>query len=649
LHIELPWLDEVIAAKAGKRLPVVLTSTEFCHTRPAKSINGNARHLISGSTALEYSFILPILHKPKKDFPMRPSFRLLVLTGAALVFQQTALAQPGDNDVSLLQDYSPVTDQLLQDPPVSDWLMWRRTYDLSGHSPLDQINRQNIAELKLAWSAPLGEGGNMTTPLVHSGVMFIADTGNVLLALDARTGEELWRYQHESENLDGRRIGIALHGDKVIVPHNDLDLVALNVRTGQVEWEQAISVPSEATDGYYSLRGAPMVANGMVVQGAGATLVAQGGFIVGLDLETGAEQWRFHTVARPDGPGGNTWNNLPLEARSGGSVWIPGSYDPVLDLVFFGTAPTYDTAPLMNDLGIDGVSNAALYTNATLALRPRTGELVWYFQHMPNDQWDLDWVYERQLANLEVAGEQRRVVFTAGKMALYDMLDAATGKYLNSLDTGIQNMISHIDPLTGDKTLHPNAIPNAEQGHLLCPYVLGGRNWQAGSYDPSRKMVYLPLSEVCMMGGPTGQDGLLSSGVNISAEPRPDSDGNFGRLQAINLDTMELGWVHRETTPPVTATLTTGGSLVFDGFLDQSFKAFDADTGDVLWQTSLGHIPSSFPITYAVDGKQYIAIVRGQPSRFVGSLYGIISGFLGADNSVIGTPSAGPAMMVFAL
>ncbi|MDP2284964.1 MAG: PQQ-binding-like beta-propeller repeat protein, partial [Pseudohongiella sp.] len=271
---------------------------------------------------------------------MRMSFRMLTLTGLALVLQQTAFQQTAiaQSDLSPLQDYAPVTDQLLLEPPASDWLMWRGTYDLSGHSALEQINRNNVADLKLAWSAPLGEGGNMTTPLVHSGVMFIADTNNVLLALDARNGKELWRYQHPSDNLDGRRIGIALYGDKVIVPHNDLDVVALNVRTGEVEWEQAISVPStEVSRGYYSLRGAPMVANGMVVQGVGATIVPEGGFIVGLDLETGAEQWRFHTVARPDAPGGNTWNNLPLNERSGGSVWIPGSYDPALDLVFFGT------------------------------------------------------------------------------------------------------------------------------------------------------------------------------------------------------------------------------------------------------------------------------------------------------------------------
>ncbi|MEX0903925.1 MAG: PQQ-binding-like beta-propeller repeat protein [Pseudohongiellaceae bacterium] len=576
------------------------------------------------------------------------SASLITLAGT-LVLTGSATAQSGGSDRDLLRDYSPVTDQLLRDPPPEDWLMWRRSYDVSGHSPLEQINRGNVGDLGLAFSVPLGEGGNMTTPLVHDGILFIADTGNVLRALNARNGDELWRYEHESENFDGRRIGIALYGDKVIVPHNDMDLVALNVRTGEVEWEQAITTPfTENAGGYFSLRGAPMVANGMVVQGVGATVIPQGGFILGLDLETGEEQWRFHTVARPEGPGGHTWNNLPLEQRSGGSVWIPGSYDPALDLVFFGTAPTYDTAPLMEDLGIEGVSNAALYTNSTLALRPRTGELVWHFQHMPNDQWDLDWVYERHLAELEINGEPRKVVFTAGKMALYDVLDAATGAYIDSVDTGIQNMISHVDPATGDKTLHPNAIPNAETGHFLCPYLLGGRNWQAASYDVNDKMVYLPLSEVCMMGGPTGGDSLLSSGVNVSAEPRPDNDGKFGRLQAINMETTELAWTHREIPPPSTPLLSTEGGLIFSGFLDQSFKAVDSASGEVLWQASLDHIPSSFPITYAVDGKQYVAIVRGQPSRFVGSLYGIISGFLG-DNNTLGTPSASPALMVFAV
>ncbi|MEQ8315218.1 MAG: PQQ-binding-like beta-propeller repeat protein [Gammaproteobacteria bacterium] len=572
----------------------------------------------------------------------------LITTGflSCLVASQT-LAQSSVNNP--LDDYRPVTGQMLQNPPAEDWLMWRRTYDLGGHSALDQITSENVAELELAWTLPLSQGGNMTTPLVHGGVLFIADTNNILRAVDARNGTELWQYHHESEILDGRRIGIALHGNRVIVPHNDLDLVALDARTGALQWEHAIETPSDPDGpGYYSLRGAPMVANGMVVQGVGATIVPKGGFILGIDLETGQEIWRFNTVARPDGPGGNTWNNLPLEGRSGGSVWIPGSYDPELDLVYFGTAPTYDTAPLLEELGIEGVNNDALYTNTTLALRPRTGELVWFYQHMPNDQWDLDWVYERQLAEVSVDGQPRKILFTAGKMALYDVLDARNGQYLDSIDVGLQNIITSIDTETGHKTRHPNTIPNAELSTVLCPSYLGGRNWQSAAYNANDKMVYLPLSEMCMNFGPIGDGTLLTTGVESSFTPRPDSDGNFGRIQAIDMSSMELAWSARLPTPPSTAILSTAGDVLFGGFLDQTFRAFDSKSGQLLWEVDLQHLPSSFPISFAVDGKQYIAIVRGQPSRWIGSLYGTISGFL-EDRGGLPVPSEDPALMVFAL
>ncbi|NKB33339.1 MAG: PQQ-binding-like beta-propeller repeat protein [Pseudomonadales bacterium] len=556
---------------------------------------------------------------------------------------------------SLLSDMSPVTDSMLMSPPAEDWLMWRRTYDLSGHSPLSQINRDNVADLNVAWSVELGIGTSMTTTLIHDGVMFIADTENRLLALDATSGEELWRYQHDLDNTDARRVSMALHGDTLVVPHNDLDLVALNARTGEVRWQHSVATPvaqDAILRGYYSLRSGPLVANGMVVQGVAATsIVPEGGFIVGIDLNSGDEMWRFHTVARPDGPGGNTWNNLPLEGRSGGSVWIPGSYDPELDLVYFGTAPTYDTEPLRLQIGVDGVNNDALYTNSTLALRPRTGELAWHFQHMANDQWDLDWAYERQLSELEIDGQTRKAVFTAGKMALYDVLDAATGEYLTSLDTGIQNMIAAIDPESGDKTLASIAIPNAEDTNLLCPYMLGGRNWQSGAFDDKNKMLFLPLSELCMMAGAVGSGGaLLTSGVATSVRARPDTDGNFGRVQAMNLETMELAWQHRAKAPATIATLSTDGGLVFTGFLDLTFKALDAETGEQLWAEDLGAIPSSFPVTYAVDGKQYIAVIRGQPSPFFGSLLGSnIRSLLADRNDSIPRPSEGPAMMVFAL
>ncbi len=565
-----------------------------------------------------------------------------------LFLQSSILAQTGNTE--LLQSLSAVSTSMLENPPEQDWLLWRRTYDSQGFSPLAQINRDNVERLAQAWRVDLSSGPNMATPLVHDGVMFLADTEDIVLALDARSGAELWRYQHESGAGPNAKIGIALHANKVLIPTLDLHVVALDNKSGAVIWDHEIIATSTGPIPY-SLRGSPLVANGVVIQGVTATMTPEGGFIVGIDLDSGEEIWRFHTVARPDEPGGNTWNNLSLAERSGGSVWVPGSYEPDLDLVYFGTAPTYDTAPLLESLGLPGVSNDALYTNATIALRPNSGELVWYYQHMANDQWDLDWVYERQILDLEVAGVDRRVIVTAGKMALYDALDAASGEYLFSIDVGLQNIISGVDPDTGEKTLHPNAIPSSEQAHLLCPFSNGGRNWQAAAMNQESKMLYLPLAEICMMAGPTtDQGGLLSTGVALNPAPLPDNGGKFGRLQAINLETQEVAWSFRENVPPTSAVLATGGGLVFGGALDQSFKAFDQDNGEVLWETDLGDIAASFPISYSVEGTQYIAVVVGQPSIHTNLWLGVVSAFLGAEGTALRSLSrTGPAIVVYAL
>ena len=570
----------------------------------------------------------------------------LVFYGIVTALTQNALAQSDDR----LADLSTVTEAHLANPPSEDWLIWRGTYDAHGFSPLQQIDRSNVDQLGEAWRAELQQGPNMATPLVHDGVMFLASTQDTVLALDATTGDELWTYEHRPTTFPSSKMGIALHGDKVIVPTQNMHVIALEARTGELIWDHEIKT-TLAGAVPYSLRGAPLVANGMVLQGVTATMIPEGGFIVRLDLDTGEEIWRFHTVARPDEPGGNTWNNLALEDRSGGSVWVPASYDPELDLAYYGTAPTYDTAPLLHSLNEEGVSNDALYTNATIALRPKTGELVWYFQHMPNDQWDLDWVFERQIVELEVGGALRKVIVTAGKMALYDALDAETGKYLSSFDVGIQNIVTDIDPDTGDKTINPRAIPNAEDSNLLCPMANGGRNWPSASINPNTNMLYLPLAEICMMFGPTSDTrGLLSTGVSIAAQPMPNSDGKFGRIQAIDLQTGQMAWTFREVVPPASATLSTGGGLVFVGTLDNRFVAFDETNGNILWESDLGDIPNSFPISYAVDGKQYVAVVVGQPSPFHASIWmGMVNEFLGDSSPLLGHTRSGPAIVVYAL
>ncbi len=544
--------------------------------------------------------------------------------------------------IPLLRDYSSVSDAMLQAPPEGDWLVWRRSYDNLGFSELDQVNRETVSDLELAWRQPVTAGNNMPTPLVHDGVMFLYSAGDVVLALDASNGELLWRYRHQGEAVTSHKFGIALHEDKVLVPTSDLHMVALDARSGRVIWDHAIATGE--SEGY-ALRSAPTIAGGQVIQGMAASFVPGGGFIIAIDLETGRESWRFNTLARPGEPGGNTWNDIPLAERQGGSVWNTGAFDPELNLVYYGVSPTYNTGPLLYSAGIDGVSNDALYTNSTLALRPATGELVWHYQHVANDQFDLDWIFERSIVNVIVDGRPRKAVVTAGKPALFDVLDAANGDYLYSVDTGMQNLFSAIDPATGEKTPNPNVFPDAEEVRTVCPFYQGGRNWHASSVNNDTGYLFVPMFEVCMDTLLDGSGTLLSSGLRADTRPPPNTDGNFGRLQAIDLNARELAWSYRSELVPASASLATAGGLVFLGYLDNSFKAFDQRSGEIVWETQLDAIPAAFPITYSVGDTQYVAVVAGQLNIHTGIWLGLQNRFSGFVPGAFGEA----ALWVFAL
>ena len=359
---------------------------------------------------------------------------------------------------SRLDELSPVSNAMLMNPPADDWLVWRRTHENLGHSPLDQIDTSNVDELRVAWTWSLPPGANMMTPLVHDGVLFAYSFGDVVQAIDAASGDLLWGYQREliSDASPNSKKGVAIYEDKIIVATSDVHLLALDSKTGKLIWDHEIDTGNE-TD--HTIKAAPMVVNGKAIIGlTGQRAVAGGNFIVAVDLETGTEAWRFYTIARPDAAGGNSWNGLPLEERTGGSVWTPGSYDPELNLLYFGPAPTYDTDSLRVLVRAPNVTTDALYTNSTIALNADTGELVWHYQHMPNDQLDHDWAFERQIINLPFNGEMRKAIVTGGKEAIFEALDAATGDYLFSIDLDMQNVITEIDPRTGAKTLSPAAI-----------------------------------------------------------------------------------------------------------------------------------------------------------------------------------------------
>ena len=509
-----------------------------------------------------------------------------------------------------LDTITPVTEALLSDPPAADWLTWRRDFRATGYSPLDQVDRANVGELELAWTLALPPGPNEVTPLVHDGVVFTHSFGDHVHALDAVTGRELWHYAHElPEGVTPTvKRNISLYGERVYVATSDLRVVALDYRTGDIAWSRPIA----DLDDEWRLTGGPLVAAGKVMTG----LVGRspgGPYLAALDAVTGDEAWRFYSIARPGEFGGNSWNGLPLEERNGGSIWTAPSYDADLGLVYFGPAQTYDTGPLRYSIERPDISNDALYTNTTIALDPNSGEPVWHYQHHRNDQWDLDWAFERQLVDLTIFGQRRKVVVTGGKPGLHDILDAATGEYLSSFDMGLQNVFLGVDPETGEKTINEDLLPGDGQVKLVCPHAGGGRSWLPGAFDPRSGRIFIPAVESCMDMVPVGEGerGSLSTGVRWVLRPRPDSDGRYGRLQALDAASGETLWTARQRAPQSTGVLLTGGGLVFAGALDRRLTAYDETTGDPLWDTQMTDVPNSSPISYAVDGKQYIAIVVG--------------------------------------
>lgn len=529
---------------------------------------------------------------------------------------------PSPVQSNLLLRITPVTDALLRNPPNGSWLGWRRTQDDIGFSPLRQINRENVKDLRVAWTLALPAGPNQSTPLVHDGVMFLHSFGDHIFALDATTGEEIWHYSRQlpSGASATKHRAIALYDDKLYVATSDVYVVALFAQTGALVWEQSIG-DIETT---YTNNGGPLVTSGVVMQGL-STQKPGGSYIVGLDAKTGKILWKFQTIAQPGEPYGNSWNGLPAEKRTGGSVWTPGSYDAEQNLAFFGPAPTYDTGPLRLRLKDQNVTNDALYTNATIALDPKTGRIVWHYQHLPNDQWDFDWAFERQIIRLPINGHTRKLVLTAGKIAVYDAIDAETGAYVFSIDLGIQNIITSIDPKTGRKSIDAKLIPGNDEKITVCPHSSGAKSWLPASFNPETHVLYIPLVESCMdmIPTPKGEPGFLS-GVALALRPQLKSDGRYGRLQAIDLASRQTVWTTRQRAPQTSGVLATAGGVVFAGALDRWFSAYDADTGLTLWKIRLSDVPNSSPVSYMVNGKQYIAMVVGTASGHAAAFSSLI-------------------------
>jgi alcohol dehydrogenase (cytochrome c) len=503
-----------------------------------------------------------------------------------------------------LASFTPVTDVELDSPDPDDWPRWRRNLSGHGYSPLTHVNTANASQLRVAWSQALPPGANMNEPIVRDGVLFAFGYGDEVFAFDATNGRLLWRYRRnlpEGVRLSSRKT-MSLYGDKLFVATSDLHLVALDARTGRPVWDKVIA--SEPT---FRIPGGPLAAGGVVMQGL-QTMSKGGGRIVGFDAASGERLWQFDTVAKEGTPGGDTWNGIPSEDRSGGSVWSSGTYDMQTGLASWGTAPTYDTAPLLTRK--PGHNNDALYTDTTLALEPRTGKLAWYYQHMKNDQYDLDWVFERVIGELPVDGEPRRVIMTSGKEGLFDRLDAETGKNLDTLDMGFQNFIVSVDEETGEKTVDPALRLGQGKPVLICPHFGSGRNWMPTSFNPETRFLFVPVRDTCIDLVPA-EGGFPTSGVDIQMAARPGSDGRYGVVVALDMQERKVAWQSRQRAPFTMGMLATAGGLLFTGSIDQQFVAFDQATGRELWREGVTGVPNAAPITYAVNGKQYVAMVTG--------------------------------------
>ena len=542
-----------------------------------------------------------------------------------------------------VKDFRPVTETMLRNPAPGDWLNWRRTDNAWGYSPLDQINRQNVQQLQLAWSWAMDDtGAGEAQPLAYDGVLYLPNPRGVIQALDGATGDLLWEYRPQAApgsalGGEGRGVqrNIALYGDKIFAATNDAHLVAVDARTGKLVWDTKVA---DARLGYTYTSG-PIVVRGKVIAGiTGCTRYKEDVcFITGHDAATGKELWRTSTIARPGEPGGETWGDLPLAFRAGSDAWIAGSYDAETNLVYWGTAQAKPWAR-----AVRGTDGDALYTNSTLALDPDTGAMKWYYQHLPGETQDMDEVFESIL--VDVGG--RKSLFKMGKLGILWQLDRTNGRFIRATDLGYQNVVQ-VNRETGKVTYLPDMIPQIGKEVDMCPSTAGFKDWRAMAFSPQTNAFYIPMNLNCEKAVFGAVEKVVGGGgvgpVQRTDYKHPESGGNLGEFLAMDIRTGKVLWRHRTPSPSNTAALATAGGLVFGGDWDRHMYAYDAATGKILWQTRLPTSAQGFPITYLARGKQYIAMPAGVGG---GSWSTLIPAKLAPE---IRRPNSGNALLIFAL
>jgi alcohol dehydrogenase (cytochrome c) len=550
---------------------------------------------------------------------------LLPLAGAAafasisiaIYAQGRGAAPPPPPTPAILQNYQPVTAERLKNPEPNNWLMIRRTYDGWGYSPLDQITPANVARLKPVWSFATGEPRvHEAAPLINNGVMFVSTPQNQVIAIDAKSGNVLWRYRRPrpaGANVphDTSR-GVALYGDRVYFAAGEAVLVALDARTGKEVW--TTTVADNKASYYISL--APLIADGKVMVGASGGEFGVRGFVAAFDPETGKEIWRTYTIPAPGEPGSETWPKGDQWKTGGGPVWVTGNYDPETNTAYWGTG---NGGPWMGDQR----PGDNLYTASTIALDGATGKIKAHYQYHPNDSWDWDEVSPPILVDYQRNGRTIKGLIDVARDGYLWFLDRSvtdrTGrmKFIEGKPFVNQNVFKKLDSETGRPEIDEAHKPGTDRKADFCPGLHGGKNWPPIAFSPKTRMIYIPANNnIC--GSSEGTmvtyvSGRNFTGVRMGQAPSPPGADHFGEVQAWNVDTGKRVWTHNyPTSPNWGAMLATAGGLVFSGGTnDRKIHAFDAASGKLLWESPTSSGILAPPTMFSLDGKQYLAVLSG--------------------------------------
>jgi PQQ-dependent dehydrogenase (methanol/ethanol family) len=541
----------------------------------------------------------------------------------------------------VMQTQASIVNQETISNPDSEWLSYGRNYKEQRFSPLDKINRDNIDELDLAWSFKFSTARGMeATPLMHQGVLYVSTGWAHVHALDARTGEELWHYDAEVPRdhlikacCGAVNRGVALwQGDaetglQVFFGTLDGRLIALDAKTGDQNW----SVQTTPANSNYSVTGAPRVVDGKIIIGNGGAELGVRGYITAYDTATGDQLWRFYTVpGDPNKPqehpaldvaletwGDKSWHKV---GGGGGTVWDSIVYDPELDLLYIGTG---NGSPWNRDLRSPGGGDN-LYVSSIVALKPDTGDYVWHYQVTPKDNWDYTATQQLTLAEIEHKGEMRQVIMQAPKNGFFYVLDRATGELLSAEPFARVTWASHIDMETGRPVETEYADYQSNGGSYIWPSPYGAHNWQPMSFSPKTGLMYIPVQNIphYFSGQKTVEYRVnrWNTGVDLN-ESRDPLSWVAGQASADALISGELlawdpinqkpAWKVPHPSPSNGGILSTAGDLVFQGMGNGTFAAYDADNGDALWQYQSDSAVLAGPMTYELDGEQYIAVAQG--------------------------------------